>query len=154
MTVRQSTADRLRRLNEGSCPVHGLWMGQVDGWFYPEDEPPYTVVSAVLAMTPQLSPRLEISPALGNCFNNSKTYCVTTSRTRVSNAAHKATYPIPEEVPEACGSRADRRSLFLLRESPFAVGDYSRSRSADRRVKRGRSSEHRRCMSLIQQFEG
>ena len=27
--ARQSKQDRLRRLNEGRCPVHGIWMPQV-----------------------------------------------------------------------------------------------------------------------------
>jgi len=32
----QRQADRLKRLNDGRCPVHGLWMSQVDSWY--EDE--------------------------------------------------------------------------------------------------------------------
>ena len=42
--ARQSREDRLRRLNTGCCPVHGVGMGQVDGWYYPEGEEPYTIV--------------------------------------------------------------------------------------------------------------
>ena len=30
---RQSPADRLQRLATGSCPVHGIGMPQVSGWF-------------------------------------------------------------------------------------------------------------------------
>ena len=32
--AKQSPADRLFRLSEGRCPVHGYWMPQVDGWYY------------------------------------------------------------------------------------------------------------------------
>lgn len=28
--AKQSRTDRLKRLNEGRCPVHGMFMGQVD----------------------------------------------------------------------------------------------------------------------------
>lgn len=44
MGRKQSLADRLRRFNEGCCSIHGLFMGQIDGWYYPEDRDPYTVV--------------------------------------------------------------------------------------------------------------
>lgn len=40
---KQSTEDRLRRMNDGRCPIHGTAMGQVDGWYYPEGEKPYTI---------------------------------------------------------------------------------------------------------------
>lgn len=42
--ARQSREERLRRLNVGRCPVHGTGMDQVDGWYYPEGEEPYTIV--------------------------------------------------------------------------------------------------------------
>lgn len=44
MSNKQSIADRLERLNRGCCPVHGLFMSQTDGWFYPSDEKPYATV--------------------------------------------------------------------------------------------------------------
>jgi hypothetical protein len=42
--VRQSRDERLKRLNRGRCPVHGLWMPQVDGWYYPDDGSKLTIV--------------------------------------------------------------------------------------------------------------
>lgn len=41
---KQSPKDKQRRLNEGRCPTHGLPMPQADGWFYPKNDDPYTVV--------------------------------------------------------------------------------------------------------------
>jgi hypothetical protein len=32
------------RLENGRCPVHGLWMSQIDSWYYPEDGVPFTLV--------------------------------------------------------------------------------------------------------------
>ncbi len=32
MATQQSPDDRLRRLNQGCCPIHGIWMPQVDRW--------------------------------------------------------------------------------------------------------------------------
>lgn len=29
---KQSKEDRTNRLSEGRCPVHGIWMPQVDSW--------------------------------------------------------------------------------------------------------------------------
>ena len=37
-------ADRRKRLREGRCPIHGLWMSQIDVWYYPKDGRPYTIV--------------------------------------------------------------------------------------------------------------
>lgn len=45
MARKQSLQDRLRRFNQGFCPIHGLFMNQVDGWYYPEEEKPYTIVA-------------------------------------------------------------------------------------------------------------
>lgn len=44
MNRRQSLVDRINRLNNGCCPIHGLFMSQVDGWYYPDDREPYTIV--------------------------------------------------------------------------------------------------------------
>lgn len=44
MSRKQSLADRLHRFEQGCCPIHGLFMSQIDGWYYPEDWEPYTVV--------------------------------------------------------------------------------------------------------------
>ena len=44
MSKKQSLTDRLNRLNDGRCPIHGIWMSQVDGWYYPDDREPYTIV--------------------------------------------------------------------------------------------------------------
>jgi hypothetical protein len=44
MRRKQSTDERLNRLNQGCCPIHGSFMSQVDGWYYPEDREPYTIV--------------------------------------------------------------------------------------------------------------
>lgn len=41
---RQSEMDHARRLARGSCPVHGLSMGQVDGWYVGRDGRDYTIV--------------------------------------------------------------------------------------------------------------
>jgi hypothetical protein len=40
----QSVAVRWARLTKGQCPVHGLSMSQVDGWYYPRQGQPYTIV--------------------------------------------------------------------------------------------------------------
>lgn len=44
MGRKQSLADRLRRFEEVCCPIHGLFMSQIGGWYYPEDRDPYTIV--------------------------------------------------------------------------------------------------------------
>ena len=44
MSRRQSLADRSKRFGEGCCPIHGLFMSQIDRWYYPEDREPYTIV--------------------------------------------------------------------------------------------------------------
>jgi len=44
MSRKQSTSDRMRRLNQGRCPIHGTGMSQVDSWYYPADREPYTIV--------------------------------------------------------------------------------------------------------------
>lgn len=31
--AKQSKQDRLRRLSNGWCPVHGMWMPHVDNWY-------------------------------------------------------------------------------------------------------------------------
>jgi hypothetical protein len=41
---KQSPTDRLHRLHQGRCPVHGISMPQVDSWYYPEAGRAYTVV--------------------------------------------------------------------------------------------------------------
>lgn len=41
---KQSLIDRINRFNQGCCPIHGLGMGQIDGWYYPENEKPFTIV--------------------------------------------------------------------------------------------------------------
>jgi hypothetical protein len=40
----QLVAARRERLAKGCCPLHGLGMSQVDGWYYPMHERPYTIV--------------------------------------------------------------------------------------------------------------
>lgn len=40
----QSSADRSKRLSEGRCPVHGIWMSQTDGWYEQADGKDYTIV--------------------------------------------------------------------------------------------------------------
>lgn len=40
----QSEAARNARLDRGCCPTHGIGMGQLAGWWYPLDEPPFTLV--------------------------------------------------------------------------------------------------------------
>jgi hypothetical protein len=41
----QTDAARAERLSQCCCPVHGLGMGQLDGWYHPLDgTPDYTVV--------------------------------------------------------------------------------------------------------------
>lgn len=44
MPRKQSLSDRLKRLNQGCCPIHGLFMSQVDSWYYPKTGKPYTIV--------------------------------------------------------------------------------------------------------------
>lgn len=44
LAKKQSSSERAKRLQEGRCPVHGLWMPQIDGWHYPEDGKRYTLV--------------------------------------------------------------------------------------------------------------
>ncbi len=44
MTRKQSLSDRLQRLNQGCCPIHGSFMLQIDSWYYPEKSKPYTIV--------------------------------------------------------------------------------------------------------------
>jgi hypothetical protein len=44
MARRQSHADQERRLTEGRCPIHGLSMPQVDGWFIDDDGRQFTIV--------------------------------------------------------------------------------------------------------------
>lgn len=54
--AKQSRADRERRLNEGRCPVHGIWMPQFSSWYLPcghsepgfltgDEDAAYTIVS-------------------------------------------------------------------------------------------------------------
>jgi hypothetical protein len=43
LSPKQSVDDRLKRLREGKCPVHGIGMGQVDSWYYPPNARPYTI---------------------------------------------------------------------------------------------------------------
>ncbi len=40
----QAVAARRERLSQGCCPLHGLWMPQVDGWYAPLHGKPYTIV--------------------------------------------------------------------------------------------------------------
>ncbi len=35
---------RQDRIDRGCCPIHGIPMGQIDTWYYPDDAPPYTIV--------------------------------------------------------------------------------------------------------------
>ena len=42
--AKQSKKDREFRLSEGRCPIHGGWMGQIDGWYYPRNSAAYTIV--------------------------------------------------------------------------------------------------------------
>lgn len=42
--MKQTASDRIKRLNEGRCPIHGGWMGQIDGWHEPQGGEPYTIV--------------------------------------------------------------------------------------------------------------
>lgn len=42
--ARQSPVDREKRLNEGRCPTHGLWMGQIDVWYVNEHGTAFTIV--------------------------------------------------------------------------------------------------------------
>ncbi len=44
MNQKQSSTERLNRLHEGRCPIHGLAMNQVDRWYYPKEREPYTIV--------------------------------------------------------------------------------------------------------------
>lgn len=44
MGKKQSVKDRKIRMNEGRCPVHGIFMSQIDSWYYPKGETPYTIV--------------------------------------------------------------------------------------------------------------
>jgi len=44
MDKKRVAVEGLERLQSGRCPIHGLWMSQVEGWYYPDDEPPYTIV--------------------------------------------------------------------------------------------------------------
>lgn len=37
MSRKQSVIDRVKRLSEGRCPVHGIPMPQVDRWYAQED---------------------------------------------------------------------------------------------------------------------
>lgn len=41
----QSEAAQNARLDRGCCPIHGIGMSQIAGWWYPLDEPPFTLVS-------------------------------------------------------------------------------------------------------------
>jgi hypothetical protein len=40
----QSVAARRERCTKGRCPLHGLRLAQVDGWYYPRHGKPYTIV--------------------------------------------------------------------------------------------------------------
>lgn len=44
MTKGQSPAAQAERLDRGCCPVHGLYMSQIDGWYYTEDGRHVTIV--------------------------------------------------------------------------------------------------------------
>lgn len=41
---KQSSSDRLQRLNRGCCPIHGIYMSQIDGWYVEDDGCHYTIV--------------------------------------------------------------------------------------------------------------
>lgn len=41
----QSIDVQRKRLSEGCCPIHGLGMSQIDGWYYPKDGRGFTVVA-------------------------------------------------------------------------------------------------------------
>jgi len=45
MAHKQSLQERLGRFKQGCCPIHNLFMSQVDGWYYPEEGKPYTIVA-------------------------------------------------------------------------------------------------------------
>jgi len=45
--IRQSREDRLRRINVGRCPVHGVRMGQTGDSYDPKDEERYTIVGCL-----------------------------------------------------------------------------------------------------------
>ncbi len=44
MSRKQSQIERANRLKQGSCPIHGSFMNQIDSWYYPEHGEPYTIV--------------------------------------------------------------------------------------------------------------
>ena len=44
MARKQSHEDRLRRLKEYCCPVHGTIMSQIDIWYYPVGGRDYTFI--------------------------------------------------------------------------------------------------------------
>jgi hypothetical protein len=41
---KQSSSDRLKRLDRGCCPIHGIFMSQVDDWYVENDGRHYTIV--------------------------------------------------------------------------------------------------------------
>lgn len=42
--MKQRSEDRKSRLGKGCCPVHGLWMGQIDRWYEQKHGKPFTYV--------------------------------------------------------------------------------------------------------------
>lgn len=38
--TKQTRAERERRLEQGRCPIHGRFMGQVESWYYVVEEGP------------------------------------------------------------------------------------------------------------------
>lgn len=44
MSRKQSQIERANWLKQGCCPIHGLFMNQIDSWYYPENSEPYTIV--------------------------------------------------------------------------------------------------------------
>jgi hypothetical protein len=43
----QSKEAQDERLAEGRCPIHGLWISQVEGWYHPTEGRDYTIVGCL-----------------------------------------------------------------------------------------------------------
>jgi hypothetical protein len=44
MARKLSLADRLKRFNQGCCPIHGTFMSQIDSWYRDDDGKEFTIV--------------------------------------------------------------------------------------------------------------
>ena len=63
--AKQSSSDRLRRLSQGRCPIHGRLLSQASEWFTDEETgEPYTFVECAQCRAVMAFERQAFGPAI------------------------------------------------------------------------------------------